>query len=101
MRLFAIVSLIQWCKLDVIVDDFASFDRTINLLAWKWNLSLISGWLDDIGLPQYKDQFHEGRVDGRMIQYLTVVRTCTSCICLLETPSQLVMFFSCAFRMTC
>lgn len=32
-----------------------------------------SGWLDDIGLPQYKDQFHEARVDGRMIQYLTVV----------------------------
>ncbi|TRY85719.1 hypothetical protein DNTS_013255 [Danionella cerebrum] len=29
-------------------------------------------WLDDIGLPQYKDQFNEGRVDGRMLQYLTV-----------------------------
>lgn len=33
-----------------------------------------TGWLDDIGLPQYKDQFHESRVDGRMLQYLTVVR---------------------------
>lgn len=33
-----------------------------------------AGWLDDIGLPQYKDQFHEARVDGRVIQYLTVVR---------------------------
>lgn len=33
----------------------------------------VLGWLDDIGLPQYKDQFHEARVDGRMIQYLTVV----------------------------
>lgn len=31
------------------------------------------GWLDDIGLPQYKDQFNEGRVDGQMLQYLTVV----------------------------
>nr|XP_033490405.1 liprin-beta-2b isoform X3 [Epinephelus lanceolatus] len=30
------------------------------------------GWLDDIGLPQYKDQFNEGRVDGQMLQYLTV-----------------------------
>ncbi|KAM9854575.1 liprin-beta-2b isoform 2-T2 [Aulostomus maculatus] len=29
-------------------------------------------WLDDIGLPQYKDQFNEGRVDGQMLQYLTV-----------------------------
>ncbi|XP_064836631.1 liprin-beta-2-like isoform X1 [Oncorhynchus masou masou] len=33
----------------------------------------VTRWLDDIGLPQYKDQFHEGRVDGRMLQYLTVV----------------------------
>ncbi|XP_064836648.1 liprin-beta-2-like isoform X3 [Oncorhynchus masou masou] len=32
----------------------------------------VTRWLDDIGLPQYKDQFHEGRVDGRMLQYLTV-----------------------------
>uniref|UniRef100_H3D8H7 PPFIA binding protein 2a n=1 Tax=Tetraodon nigroviridis TaxID=99883 RepID=H3D8H7_TETNG len=32
----------------------------------------VARWLDDIGLPQYKDQFHEARVDGRMIQYLTV-----------------------------
>ncbi|XP_069549732.1 liprin-beta-2 isoform X1 [Brachyistius frenatus] len=32
----------------------------------------VTRWLDDIGLPQYKDQFHEARVDGRMIQFLTV-----------------------------
>ncbi|KAM8893669.1 liprin-beta-2 isoform 3-T3 [Spinachia spinachia] len=32
----------------------------------------VTRWLDDIGLPQYKDNFHEARVDGRMIQYLTV-----------------------------
>ncbi|XP_040465099.1 liprin-beta-2 isoform X5 [Falco naumanni] len=32
----------------------------------------VTRWLDDIGLPQYKDQFHESRVDGRMLQYLTV-----------------------------
>lgn len=31
------------------------------------------GWLDDIGLPQYKTQFDEGRVDGRMLHYMTVV----------------------------
>ncbi|XP_052799700.1 liprin-beta-2-like isoform X6 [Mya arenaria] len=29
-------------------------------------------WLDDIGLPQYKDSFFEGRVDGRMLHALTV-----------------------------
>lgn len=33
----------------------------------------LSGWLDDIGLPQYKTQFDEGRVDGRMLHYMTVV----------------------------
>ncbi|KAH0620867.1 hypothetical protein JD844_021724 [Phrynosoma platyrhinos] len=33
----------------------------------------VTRWLDDIGLPQYKDQFHESRVDGRMLQYLTVI----------------------------
>uniref|UniRef100_A0A671KW23 PPFIA binding protein 2 n=1 Tax=Sinocyclocheilus anshuiensis TaxID=1608454 RepID=A0A671KW23_9TELE len=32
----------------------------------------VTRWLDDIGLPQYKDQFSEGRVDGKMLQYLTV-----------------------------
>ncbi|XP_051580694.1 liprin-beta-2 isoform X2 [Myxocyprinus asiaticus] len=32
----------------------------------------VTRWLDDIGLPQYKDQFYESKVDGRMLQYLTV-----------------------------
>nr|XP_033941297.1 liprin-beta-2b isoform X2 [Pseudochaenichthys georgianus] len=32
----------------------------------------VTRWLDDIGLPQYKDQFSEGRVDGQMLQFLTV-----------------------------
>lgn len=35
--------------------------------------TFLSGWLDDIGLPQYKTQFDEGRVDGRMLHYMTVV----------------------------
>lgn len=37
-------------------------------------LPSVLGWLDDIGLPQYKTQFDEGRVDGRMLHYMTVVR---------------------------
>ncbi|KAJ8248863.1 hypothetical protein GJAV_G00228560 [Gymnothorax javanicus] len=32
----------------------------------------VTRWLDDIGLPQYKDQFNEGRIDGRMLRYMTV-----------------------------
>nr|XP_057942698.1 liprin-beta-2b isoform X2 [Doryrhamphus excisus] len=32
----------------------------------------VTRWLDDIGLPQYKDQFSEARVDGQMLEYMTV-----------------------------
>ncbi|PVD33441.1 hypothetical protein C0Q70_04697 [Pomacea canaliculata] len=34
--------------------------------------NFIARWLDDIGLPQYKDLFYDARVDGRMLHYLTV-----------------------------
>lgn len=37
-------------------------------LDYNW----VTRWLDDIGLPQYKDAFSEARVDGRMLHYLTV-----------------------------
>lgn len=33
----------------------------------------VPGWLDDIGLPQYKSHFDEARVDGRVLHFLTVV----------------------------
>jgi len=32
----------------------------------------VTRWLDDIGLPQYKDQFTEARIDGRMLHCMTV-----------------------------
>jgi hypothetical protein len=32
----------------------------------------VTRWLDDIGLPQYKDHFHKAMIDGRMLNYLTV-----------------------------
>ncbi|KAL3842973.1 hypothetical protein ACJMK2_020941 [Sinanodonta woodiana] len=32
----------------------------------------VTRWLDDIGLPQYKDTFYDARVDGRMLHVLTV-----------------------------
>ncbi|XP_041110974.1 liprin-beta-1-like isoform X11 [Polyodon spathula] len=37
-------------------------------LDYNW----VTRWLDDIGLPQYKTQFDDGRVDGRMLHYMTV-----------------------------
>ncbi|XP_029391519.1 liprin-beta-1 isoform X10 [Mus pahari] len=38
----------------------------------KLDFNWVTRWLDDIGLPQYKTQFDEGRVDGRMLHYMTV-----------------------------
>ncbi|NXY74159.1 LIPB1 protein, partial [Glareola pratincola] len=37
-------------------------------LDYRW----VTRWLDDIGLPQYKTQFDEGKVDGRMLHYMNV-----------------------------
>ncbi|XP_006867027.1 PREDICTED: liprin-beta-1 isoform X2 [Chrysochloris asiatica] len=38
----------------------------------KLDFNWVTRWLDDIGLPQYKTQFDEGRVDSRMLHYMTV-----------------------------
>jgi len=38
------------------------------LLDHQW----VTRWLDDVGLPQYKDSFLEARVDGRVLNFLTV-----------------------------
>ncbi|XP_067283030.1 liprin-beta-1 [Pseudorasbora parva] len=38
----------------------------------KLDYNWVTRWLDDIGLPQYKSQFDEGRVDGRILHYMTV-----------------------------
>ncbi|KAF6121173.1 PPFIA binding protein 1 [Phyllostomus discolor] len=38
----------------------------------KLDFNWVTRWLDDIGLPQYKTQFDEGRVDGRMLHYMTI-----------------------------
>jgi len=32
----------------------------------------VTRWLDDVGLPQYKDAFLEARVDGRVLNFLTI-----------------------------
>uniref|UniRef100_A0A4W5KI58 PPFIA binding protein 2 n=1 Tax=Hucho hucho TaxID=62062 RepID=A0A4W5KI58_9TELE len=49
-----------------------SFSTKMNEKSSELDHIWVTRWLDDIGLPQYKGQFHEGRVDGRMIRYLTV-----------------------------
>ncbi|XP_052825168.1 liprin-beta-2 isoform X11 [Octopus bimaculoides] len=42
-------------------------DRILEL-----NHNWVTRWLDDIGIPQYKDTFFEARVDGLMLHYMTV-----------------------------
>lgn len=34
--------------------------------------NFVMRWLDDVGLPQYKDAFLEARVDGRVLNQLTL-----------------------------
>merc|ERR1719209_385589 len=43
-------------------------DDPAGLLDHQW----VTRWLDDVGLPQYKDTFLEARVDGRVLNFLTV-----------------------------
>ncbi|XP_027516705.1 liprin-beta-1 isoform X18 [Corapipo altera] len=38
----------------------------------KLDYHWVTRWLDDIGLPQYKTQFDEGKMDGRMLHYMSV-----------------------------
>ncbi|XP_027305837.1 liprin-beta-1 isoform X18 [Anas platyrhynchos] len=38
----------------------------------KLDYHWVTRWLDDIGLPQYKTQFDEGKVDGRMLHYMSM-----------------------------
>nr|XP_018667295.1 liprin-beta-1-like isoform X2 [Ciona intestinalis] len=40
--------------------------------AAQMNAVWVARWLDDIGLPQYKDSFHEACIDGRTLHHLTV-----------------------------
>lgn len=56
-------------KLQLAIKTFSSkqHDKSSEL-DYVW----VTRWLDDIGLPQYKDRFNEGRVDGQTLQYLTV-----------------------------
>ncbi|XP_055365414.1 liprin-beta-2b isoform X6 [Betta splendens] len=56
-------------KLQLAINTFSSKQPEKSAeLDYTW----VNRWLDDIGLPQYKDQFNESRVDGLMLQYLTV-----------------------------
>ncbi|XP_035207837.1 liprin-beta-1-like isoform X2 [Stegodyphus dumicola] len=46
----------------------SNLPSAINALDYHW----VVRWLDDVGLPQYKDAFTEARVDGRVLHCITV-----------------------------
>lgn len=50
-------------------NSLGNLPPSVNLIDCEW----VFRWLDDIGLPQYKDAFSEALVDGRMLHNLTVV----------------------------
>ncbi|XP_073725225.1 liprin-beta-1 isoform X2 [Misgurnus anguillicaudatus] len=55
-------------KLQLALQALGTEEDALGKLDYNW----VTRWLDDIGLPQYKSQFDEGRVDGRMLHYMTV-----------------------------
>ncbi|CAL9682804.1 unnamed protein product [Knipowitschia caucasica] len=55
-------------KLQLALQALASEDDLQGRLDHHW----VNRWLDDIGLPQYKSNFDEARVDGRMLDCMTV-----------------------------
>ncbi|NWH57648.1 LIPB1 protein, partial [Geococcyx californianus] len=56
-------------KLQLALQALGSEEETNHgKLDYHW----VTRWLDDIGLPQYKTQFDEGKVDGRMLHYMSV-----------------------------
>lgn len=49
-------------------DDCDKITKAASRLDYLW----VSRWLEDIGLPQYKEAFINARVDGRVLNYLTI-----------------------------
>lgn len=60
-------------KIILAIDDITGkeFDE-LTLKAANLDVSWVLRWLDDIGLPQYKDYFMQAKVDGRMLHRLTL-----------------------------
>ncbi|XP_076313253.1 liprin-beta 1 isoform X2 [Tachypleus tridentatus] len=59
-------------KLQLAFQSLGSKNGDIAEAAGKLDYQWVTRWLDDIGLPQYKDTFLEARIDGRMLHHLTV-----------------------------
>lgn len=60
-------------KILLAIDDLTGkeFDD-LTLKASSLDVTWVLRWLDDIGLPQYKDYFMQAKIDGRMLHRLTL-----------------------------
>jgi hypothetical protein len=59
-------------KIILAMADFADQDADESLKnAGRLDTAWVLRWLDDLGLPQYKDEFMAARVDGRVLHRLT------------------------------
>ena len=54
--------------LSCINNDSDQLTKLANKLDYFW----VAKWLDDIGLPQYKEAFIEAKIDGSVLHHLTV-----------------------------
>lgn len=59
-------------KLRLAISELNGDCDKVTKAAAKLDYLWVARWLDDIGLPQYKDKFIEARIDGRVLNYLTV-----------------------------
>uniref|UniRef100_A0A6G1SA66 Liprin-beta-1 n=1 Tax=Aceria tosichella TaxID=561515 RepID=A0A6G1SA66_9ACAR len=59
-------------KLRLAISELNGDCDKITKAASKLDYLWVARWLDDIGLPQYKEAFINARVDGRVLNYLTV-----------------------------
>ncbi|CAF4390249.1 unnamed protein product [Rotaria socialis] len=55
-------------KLQLCLNGLCTRQTEANVLDAHW----VQKWLDDIGLPQYKEYFAESKVDGRLLNNLTL-----------------------------
>lgn len=59
-------------KLRLAISELNGDCDKITKAAAKLDYLWVARWLDDIGLPQHKEAFINARVDGRVLNYLTV-----------------------------
>lgn len=66
-------SVLHRKKIMLAIDDITKRELDeLTIKAAKLDVGWVLRWLDDIGLPQYKDYFLQAKVDGRMLHRLTL-----------------------------